>query len=176
MSYQGNRNINRQVSLFDYHKEFKNKPRRKWPKKPFITKESYKHKFAKQILFDWLKGEQESKEDKCELLPFSWRINWGVHLELPFYQSSDPYYFEIPKKKDDDTIIFVPDITIFHKGTPKYLIEVVYKNHVTPSKLITIEQFFDGYSFQLHEIEAEIILIQTEKPKYLKTNLIIDRE
>ena len=66
----------------------------------FEEKESYKHKLAKDLLFEWLtnieneKRNADSAFDDCELPPFLWRPNYGIFKELKFYETDDPYYFE----------------------------------------------------------------------------------
>lgn len=163
----------------------------------FIIKESFMHLFAKNLLVRWLK---EAEKDS-DLLGFSefcgieWRKGDGVFSELPFYETSDPYYFEISGgllspaelidrmshplfrglksdhislfKSDFDRgrLLFIPDIVIFHKGTPKYIIEIEYKNPVTPNKINLIADFFRVHSVEIITIHAEQILQQCEKPK-----------
>ena len=156
-------------------------------KKKFEYKESYKHLMAKNLLASWLRKIDE-EEEFCRLTPFSWRSNYGVFTELPFFSTSDPYYFEMSKGLLDPTqndfryrydhatcfdpkinrgrYLFVPDITIFHKGTAYILIEVIHKNELTWDKIAAIDLFFNG-NVQLFTIEAEEILRQTEVPKSL---------
>ena len=112
-------------------------------KNKFEEKESYLHYYAKEVLFNWLVTE-ELENDFCNVAQFNWRRNYGVFKELKFFETSDPYYFEMSggldyekiKEKDYNNafrdnydrgkILFVPDITVFHKGTPRYLFEIVY--------------------------------------------------
>ena len=156
----------------------------------FVERESNKHYFAKQVLLGWLKNaEKESKSSHCEMAQFKWRTNYGVFEELKFYTSSDDYYFEaseglIPWSKDNDEnpenwfiegfdrgrILFVPDITVFHKGCPLYLFEVVHKSKVTPEKILKIKKFFEYGCIEVYEIDAEEILKydKNKTPKKLK--------
>lgn len=165
-------------------------------KEPFIEKESHKHKLAKELLASWF-NKQDKTQDFCQVAQFNWRSNYGVYTELKFYETSDPYYFESSvglrdysevKGKDirgdnplewfDPAIdrgkfLFVPDITIFHKGTAVILIEVVHKNPLTETKIETIKKFFGGHHVEVYEIEAEEILRHTDIPNHLKCKRVI---
>lgn len=134
--------------------------------KQFIEKESYKHLFAKNLLRDWFL-EQEKHNDYCEVAQFNWRSNYGAYTELPFYKTSDPYYFECGL--NEGKILFVPDITVFHKGVPIYLLEVVHKHPMPLWKVNQIKKFFN-YNIELYEIEAEEILRHDKSiiPTYLE--------
>lgn len=137
----------------------------------FVAKESFKHLMAKDLLHKWL-SDQELKSGFCKLYPFNWRVNYGVFKELPFYVKSSPYYFELSEEGHEQSpILFVPDITIFHKGLPIYLIEVVHQNHVSDKKLKRILDFFDG-DITIIEISAEEILRQTQVPEKLEYKLV----
>ena len=146
--------------------------------------ESFKHKAAKELLFNWLKECEKINIDYCELNPFSWRKNYGVFIELPFHESDDPYYFELSKgikceanhtncfdpNFDRGKILFRPDITIFHKGTPKYIIEVFHTNRVSNLKKAEIFSFFHEVGgVELHEIHVDEILNKTSKPTSINT-------
>ena len=175
----------------------------------YQEKESLLHLYAKQTLHKWLLEAQEPNNDGGILKPFSWRLNYGIFMELPFYETSDPYYFEQskglidyepieidytkpyeqircqdPRGKDplqwfDKTIdrgkiLFVPDITIFHKGTPKYLIEIVHTNPVSEQKIDKIINFFD-YGIEVHEVNVKDILKVDKlvRPSKIKTKCIL---
>lgn len=162
--------------------------------------ESYKHKLAKELLYSWLKEIHDDKNIDYSndhpfgrYLPFNWRKNYGVYMELPFYTTSDPYYFECSKgvwcdlpehtelescdcERDENSfikhidkgkILFVPDITIFHKGTAKILIEVFHTNPVSPNKMRKIAKFFEQSHIEVYQIDAENILVQTNKNRRL---------
>lgn len=129
--------------------------------------ESHKHKLAKETLFKWLDNIEKFIPNSPPVrLPFYWRRpNWGVHMELPFYSNSDPYYFECSGHELDEEpgrLLFVPDITIFHKGSVKIIIEVVHKNYISAKKEESIYKFFKN-DVQLYSIEADNILNQTNK-------------
>lgn len=165
------------------------------------TQETYKHYYAKQLLLSWLK-DAEAKDSYCTFAQFSWRKNYGVFEDLPFYESSDAYYFEasdglidilaenlhnapvdpttwFDPDYDRGKLLFTPDITIFHKGTPKYLF--VIETVVSPSeeRLRAIEEFFQGDVPEVFGISADTILHQTGVPEdhlfaVQYTNLSID--
>lgn len=153
----------------------------------FEYKESFKHLCAKQLLLSWLR-ELDEKQDGCTFGPIYWRSNWGVHEELPFYETSDPYYFELSqgligqerktkhynhRELFDPTfnrgkLLFVPDITIFHKGTPIHFIEVVHKSFPVRGKVGKMFNFFyPEYSCNLWIVGADHILGQIKKPTSL---------
>lgn len=153
----------------------------------FEEKESFKHKMAKDLLHGWL--SELDKVDGAELHPFRWRKNYGVYKELKFHETDDPFYFECSKglfdydkypeirdskeplewfdpNYDRGKILFVPDITIFHKGSATILIEVVHKNHVSREKLHRIKNFYsrNGSHLEVYEVDAEEILKQIKVP------------
>jgi len=159
----------------------------------FIHRESFKHLFAKNLLKKWFL--ESEKDGSCEVAQFQWRGNYGVFAELKFYETSDPCYFEVSGGLDPDKdefpvrgnpkdlflpnfnrgkILFVPDVTIFHKGSPKYLLEVVHTNPLSKSKIEKIDKFFGG-CVNLFEIEAEEILKQDSDtvPEYLECRQIL---
>ncbi len=161
--------------------------------------ESHKHKLAKELLGGWL-AEIDKHNDGCgkgnadqfPQLPFYWRSNYGVFLELPFHETDDQYYFECSdwarQQMDKDglglktlveplqevnrgKILFVPDITIFHKGCPKIFIEVIHKSPVSQKKVDRIINFMSA-GFEIWTINADNILNQTNKYCNLKFTLL----
>ena len=157
----------------------------------FIKRESYKHLYAKKVLAKWCR-EAEKKSEYCRVAQFFWRANYGVFKELPFYETSDPYYFEcskglaavgdgpwdMPEKcfikgYDHGKILFVPDITIFHKGTASYLFEIIHSNPVSDEKIKRIKLFFRYHPVEVYEIESEIILRQMQVPEIIKCRRVI---
>jgi hypothetical protein len=145
----------------------------------FIEKESYKHKLSKELLAGWL-NELEKNNDGCSFGQFKWRSSYGVHTELKIYENDDPCYFEnseglFNENFDRGKILFVPDITIFHKGSIKYLIEVVHSNPVSEKKINKIFDFFNrkGQVPYVYEIEAEEILRHTSIPYDLECTRIL---
>jgi len=166
---------------------------------PFIEKESYKHKLAKELLYQWLVNEEERSGDYCTFGPLKWRANYGVFMELKFYETSSIYYFECSegiKERDmenhdswpklisgnewfDETfnrgkILFVPDIVIFHKGCPVYLIEVVHKSPVSSEKLDKIRDFFNGGYCAVYQVYADDILNKCNESDKLRFDLIAE--
>jgi hypothetical protein len=164
--------------------------------------ESHKHKLAKELLWKWLNNIDKDNIDYSQehniKLPFYWRTgNYGVHMELPFHKTDSPYYFELSKGLlveeciasdgskysatslvfdpliDRGELLFVPDITIFHKGTAIILIEVVHTSSVSQQKIDKILSFFEGYHIEVYEIEADNILDQTNKKCDLKFTKLI---
>lgn len=145
---------------------------------------------AKDLLVEWLR-ELDDNNDGCVFGDIAWRSNYGVHKELPFYETSSPYYFELSKGlnprrefafkdytyKDlyienfnKGKILFVPDICIFHKGSVRHMIEVVHKSEPTQRKIGNIQYFFKtaGWGYcDLWLIAADHILGQISKPESL---------
>lgn len=91
-------------------------------------------------------------------------------MELPFYVSSSPYYFEHGDNRG--RILFVPDIVVFHQGAAHLLLEVVHKSAVSERKLDDIRCFFLDQQVEVWEIQAETILLQIERPQWLSANLV----
>jgi hypothetical protein len=142
----------------------------------FIHRESYIHSAAKYRLADWLW--------MCEagypfILPFVWRPgSRGVYTELPFFERSDPYYFELSKnvldsRADVGRYLFVPDICVFQCGVPVLLIEVVWTNPVTDTKLDLIKRFFNGHAVEVWEVRAEEILRHLGMPRRINAECIL---
>lgn len=148
--------------------------------KNFKPNESYLHEHAKNLLADKFR-EIEKNNDFCNFGCLSWRSNYGVFTELPFHSSDDIYYFEcsagIRDGEFEDNgnyldrfnpffdrgkILFVPDIVIFHKGTPKYIIEIVHTNSVPDWKINKISQFFNE-NIEIYEVSAYEIMCQVGK-------------
>lgn len=161
-------------------------------KPKFEPKESYKHKLAKELLHKWLCEYEDNTCAKNLMQPFNWRTgNYGVHMELPFYDTSDAYYFEASKGLIEPGFVgefgecfdlstyfgerlFVPDITVFSKGCAVYFIEIVHTSEVNNSKLSKIMWWLEktGASVALYEVEAEWLLTQIRKPSEIKAELI----
>jgi hypothetical protein len=152
----------------------------------YSENESFIHKYAKELLAKKL-SEINKNNDSCEFKNIKWRSNYGVFTELKFYETSNPYYFELSdglvehtgfdennidkrgknpldwfdKNYNRGKILFVPDITIFHKGTPTIFIEIVHTHHLEQKKINAIEKFFEGHLIQVYEISARQILGNT---------------
>lgn len=146
--------------------------------KEFIERESFKHKLAKELFGSWFTDQEKGNNDSCSVAQFGWRKNQGVHLELKFHLNDDPYYFENSEgltnpEFDRGALLFVPDICIFHKGTPTMLFEVVCTNPVSKEKKKRIEKFFDGFHVEVYEIYADEILRYCEIPEHIEARRII---
>ena len=157
----------------------------------FIEKESYLHKMAKELLASWLREEEDkAKFDgmPCSFCGIKWNRNYGVFVELPFYETSRPYYFEeskgiqyqYQKVQDYNThhqqgfekgkILFVPDITIFTRGYVSVIIEIVHTSEISIKKKHTMRAFFEyqpNSPVEVYTINAQSILINTSKPEWL---------
>lgn len=128
--------------------------------------ESYQHLIAKQRLAHWFKQTENCSEDFCQLVNFSWRKNYGVHVELPFFETSNEYYFEDGVNKGK--VLFRPDVTVFHKGVPLYLFEICCNSSVSKSKIRKIMNFFKYnlpyvYEFDVREIVKYFNFMPTTK-------------
>lgn len=146
----------------------------------YIKNESYLHEHAKNLLAEALRNEEKKNNYISEFGPITWRANYGVFTELEFHEHDHPYYFECSKGLIEDytdrpegnytehfdpsidrgRILFVPDICIFHKGTPTIFIEVVHKNTTPKWKINKINDFFDGFSIDIYEVSAFEIMSQ----------------
>jgi hypothetical protein len=160
--------------------------------------ESFKHKCAKELLAKWLTDIDRSNIDFCSLEPFYWRSNYGVFTELPFHITDDIYYFECSKgiktgengeilhynrngKPEDyfnpafnrGEILFIPDICIFHKGTPTIFIEIVNTSFCSNKKINKIKKFFDSCYIEVWEVFADDILNLTSIPEKIKAHRIL---
>lgn len=143
-------------------------------KKPI--EDTYAKHFAKHLLAKWLK-DQDTTQDACALDPFRWRSNYGVFVDLPFHKSNEVEYFETSsglidyeQERDKDPlkwfrpgfnrgpILFTPDITIFHKGSPKILIYVEDDRTMSITEMGNIETFFEGHHMELYSVSAKEIL------------------
>lgn len=133
-------------------------------KEKFTDNQSYKHRYAVNLLTGWLQDE-EQKHESCSFCGFAWRRNYGVFPELKFYETSHPFYFE--QGENSGRISFVPDITIFHCGMPLYLIEVVHRHPPSIEKLFKIHEFFYPWTVEIITISADAIVNNVAIPSYL---------
>lgn len=166
-------------------------------KKDPYDNESFTHRTAKNFLAEQLR-DIEKVDRYCSLNGIEWQRNYGVFTELKFHETDEPYYFETsPGLKEYDgedengidkrgkdclewfdhqidrgRILFVPDIVIFHKGTPTIFIEVVYTNPVKPHKIKAIDRFFEGYLIQVYEVSAVDIINNMKDISKIKFNKI----
>jgi hypothetical protein len=100
--------------------------------------ESYKHLYAKEVLTKWLQ---------------------------PYYIVEQEYKFY-----DNGLILFTVDIACFRYSKIREIYEICHKNSMSAKKLAMIHywQYTNGQRFCIYEVEAETILQQIQKPKYLK--------
>lgn len=156
----------------------------------FIQKESFKHKYAKELLFNWL---NEGGFDDFKTPSGGW---WGdgVFMEYPIVKVPDQHHFngtlgfnynfgdgryEYYESKTGHKIsptyqqcvdygdipIAVADIAIVHKGNIDAIFEIYHKNKVSDNKINKLIQNFGELNFHLYEISASALLRLTEKPK-----------
>jgi len=137
-------------------------------------KESHKHKLAKELLFKWLSeanginGNSNSKW--CNFAQFYWKPHF-VLQEMIVQEKDWEFYFEGGSErcsydfkelrhneiiKNYGKILFVPDITVFHCGSPAYIFEIKHTHGLTKEKVKTMKDFFPGV--QVVEIMADDIL------------------
>ena len=153
----------------------------------FESKESYKHKLAKQVLKEWL-------DNNHELQPFPYSDNGWVILEYPIcifsennpkspgrddsweydvftnYGNPIPSYTECIQEYDTHPIAMI-DIVVVHKGHPLYAIEICHTNPVSNEKLMKLKDL--GVT-NLYEVKADWILNQTGIPDTIKCIQLID--
>ena len=150
---------------------------------------------AKEILFKILR-EEDMSGDSSKIAQFHWKRNYGVYKDLPFYESDNSYYFEeskgiIPYDERDEKcvdylkwfsadfnrgkLLFVPHITIFHKGAVKYVLIIVDGKDTPHSELKVMDDFFSGY-WNCYQIEADDILNcgNLESIDRIKVKTIVD--
>ena len=137
-------------------------------------------KQAKTMLHKWL-SEIDKINDMCELHPFKWRSNYGVYMDLKFYDFDDPYYFENEVRIDilslknesltyNKSPLFIPDITIFHKGVACILIFITDNDYNFPyNKGAIINKFFEGFHNEIYLVAyRDILRIKADTPKYIR--------
>jgi hypothetical protein len=155
----------------------------------FKEKESYKHKFAKEVLKEWFIG------GNCmDKINFSPNRPIGVWLEYPivveegtnsiemnwdeiwpydpdfrlsensvFCEDSVPTFKQCIQKKCYPKRII--DVVLSHKGVPAYFIEVCYRHPIPLEKVI--ELYLLGVR-NLIEVDADWVLRQIKRPNKLK--------
>lgn len=136
-------------------------------------KESHKHKLAKELLFKWLndaiKTHDCEKSKWCSFAQFKWKPHLIV-MEMIVQENDWQYYFESNTRTSFDfseifpheifpdygKILFVPDIAVFHCGSPAYIFEITHTHPLTPEKVHAMQEKFPGVS--VVEIMADDIL------------------
>lgn len=136
---------------------------------------------AKFLLFVTLKHIEDNSPDNCLFENLAWSKNYGVFMNLPFYSTDNPYYFElsaglIPHDKRSDNplewfdplfnrgeLLFTSDIAIFHKGRPYILIEITEPLALVSAKAEKIQKFFGVNAVTLYQVDATNILMNTNE-------------
>lgn len=158
------------------------------------SKEAYKQRHAKIVLYRELVKENSTEEFYCNFGALQWRSNYGVFRDLPFHSLDGVYYFETSEgisgnlQENDDPLawfdksisrgdlLFETDICIFHKGSPIYFIEIVHKKQVSKKKLKAIETFFKGNALTVFKVQAEDVLSCTniEQLKNIHLEVVLE--
>lgn len=127
----------------------------------FKENESFLHKAAKELLYKEL---LIAEEKEINFNVFSWRKNYGVFLELPFFETDDPYYFECSKclLRDKNDSLF------------EERIKENSQSATTDFKLNKIKSFFKGDRLQVYEVSAYQIMAQTTSLENINFNLILE--
>lgn len=112
----------------------------------FKIKESYMHRYAKQVLKEWLLQDEKV-------------VN--IKVEQPFY-------------KDDGVLSFVPDLTVYDKNGLWCFFEVYHKHEIEGRKILEMQKYcyINKLQVNLIEISAYWILSQFQRPNELKGILI----
>jgi len=128
--------------------------------KKFENKESYTHKYAKELLNQWL---QKELTIQCYNQKYPIKNREQVISEYPITLCF-PY---LPKEttKKDSKWIYVADIAIKHKGIISEIFEVVNKNERIEEKL---EFYASKKASVSYFINASHILGQIQKPETLQ--------
>ena len=80
--------------------------------------------------------------------------------------------------KVDELLVFVPDVVTYKDGVIDSIYEVVYSHPIDGRKLGMMQyySYVNSTAFVVHEVSADYILKQTEKPEIIRTmeTFIID--
>jgi len=155
--------------------------------KSFVERESYLHKYAKELLYKWLNESEEllsfSKSNLYMEYPIcinekinTWSYEWWQYNKNTNNFDNDGYLKYVPTYEECIEMhkcipIAIIDIVCVHKGLPYIAVEVVHKNKVSDEKL---KKLNDIKIQKVIEIDAYWILSQIEKPKQLKYRTLID--
>lgn len=145
----------------------------------FVRRESFKHKFAKELIYKWLKegGFEDVKSyENCN--------GNGVFVEYPLCPNTYPnsaafnynhgsssyaYYRNLNFSpsyddciKNNDIPIKVADIATVRKGNINAIFEVYHTHRIEISKIRELHQKYPD--LLIYEISADTILRLTEKP------------
>ena len=147
--------------------------------------ESYKHKYAKDVLVDWLRSSAAAAGFDNQVRDFglSWKVNrpgssWGIFDEYPISDEivsgcsvlawDETWWCRVPTFEEmlaegspPEAIL---DVAIQEKGAIVYGFEVKHTHAVNDRK----KRFLADLHLEVFEIEAEWILRQVSKPENLK--------
>ena len=131
-------------------------------------KESYKHKFAKQLLVEWLQKEKTIKgylQKTCYPIVLK---NHKVYEEFPFDEGCSCKKFQKIPEIEKPYCVF--DILVCENGIPKYGFEIVHKHKSSDWKIEKLKQEKENFNPQLevYEVSAEWLLRLIKPPKNLK--------
>ncbi len=137
--------------------------------KKYSECESFKHKFAKELLHKWL---TEGGFDDIQIHKI--RDGDGVFMEYPlcakwpngfnndFYKNLNfcPSYEDCIKNGDHPTK--VADIAVIHEGTIKQIFEIYHTHRIEKNKINRLSEIWPD--MKIYEISADRILNLTTKP------------
>lgn len=131
-------------------------------------KESFKHKFAKQLLLEWL---QKERKIKCYLNKTNFVIqlkNHSVYEEFPFESGCSKQCFQTKPEFEKPFCVF--DILVLENQIPRYGFEIVHKHKSNEYKIKRLEEEKQKFNpnFEVYEISAEWILRLVSPPKSLR--------
>jgi hypothetical protein len=159
-------------------------------KKGFYNNESYKHRMAKQVLFEWFKGGGSFEiGGSLENIIFETNGKNGVLLEYPIVKNNniDSIAHCWDDILGDNKNDFVPnfdlinemnlyfqaiiDVVLVDDNKPKYFIEVKHTHKTNKEKIDKLKSL--GVKF-LIEIDADWILNLSHRPDKLEYKMLID--
>lgn len=162
---------------------------------PYVENESYKHKFAKELLCSWLNEKIRTHWDgDGAILEYPLIKEMGSNGFIGFNNCTSDmthkyfHYGEITDNKynptydqciaNNDIPLAVLDIAMIYKGRIYEAYEVYHTHKVDHDKMEKIKKLTKGCNFKLYEVSAEDILRQTKKPEDITTicDLIYSRE
>ena len=149
-------------------------------------RESYAHKAAKQVVFDWIQEiykESDPKDSYVHWGHMSWRPNyefmeypvlpngggivdvlWNEHYwsEGEEYQNINyiPTYEVLCEEGKPPAAIL--DLVITHKGSVLYIIEITHKHPLSREKIDFLYSLDDN--IQIIELPADYVLRQFRRP------------
>lgn len=138
--------------------------------------ESYAHKFAKQLVAEWLRENTlgEGQYQVLSLQPLTSLIpknapDKGIFVEFPVYCRSsltDPLTYT-PVEKEVPMFIF--DIAVMCSERIGFAIEIVHHHEVPEYKIDRLRRMTEDFPFTMFRIEAQWVLNQCKIPRQLQT-------